>query len=94
MSHYTVLIYFVTIQGYSASAGHSAGVASLAGVQEKTAIQDTSAQKSSNIALIISSLTRDDSNVDAVNAIDPSDPKLSVLQQAITVSFYESTEII
>ncbi|XP_064383255.1 85/88 kDa calcium-independent phospholipase A2-like isoform X2 [Halichondria panicea] len=71
-------------QGYSASAGHSAGVASLAGVQEKTAIQDTSAQKSSNIALIISSLTRDDSNVDAVNAIDPSDPKLSVLQQAIT----------
>ncbi len=74
------------IQGYTSSASHSSGVASLAGVKEIAAVQDTSAQKSSDIALIISSLTRDDSNVDVVNALDSSETKLSILQQAITVS--------
>ncbi len=66
--------------------GQSARGASMASVPEKVALQATETPQSSNIAQIVSVLTRDDSNVDDVNAVDSNEPNMSVLQNAITVS--------
>lgn len=70
------------------SMGPSAGNGSRSGVRETMAVpvSDTGTQESSNIGETVSALTRDDSDLDIVNIIEPSENKISILQKAILVS--------
>lgn len=74
-------------QGHSVRGQSARGPPMPGRVNETVAMQDTGAQpQSPNLASILSALSRDDSKVDDVNAVEQSGLKRSILQQTIIVS--------